>query len=91
MVLDAGHIAIESELAAKGTRQELDEKLNQIYNSEDFKILEKHMYDRFSITFEAAQVRAFFNGRIYPLFIWLILVSTGAKFEVVPSCIGALQ
>ncbi|KAF8516153.1 hypothetical protein BU17DRAFT_51124 [Hysterangium stoloniferum] len=55
LVLDAGHIAIESELATKDTRNELDEKLNQTYALEDFKKLEPHMYDRFSVKFQAAQ------------------------------------
>ncbi|GJJ09687.1 hypothetical protein Clacol_003911 [Clathrus columnatus] len=55
LVLDAGHIAIESELAAKDARREVHEKLDKTHNLEDSKALEKHMYDRFSITFEAAQ------------------------------------
>jgi len=59
LVLDAGHIAIESDLAAKDARHELDEKLKQSYDLEDYKRLEAHMYDRFSLKFEAAQVSAF--------------------------------
>ncbi|KAF8591826.1 vacuolar protein sorting-associated protein 13 [Ramaria rubella] len=55
LVVDAGHIAIESDLAAKDARHELDEKLNQTFELEDFKRLESLMYDRFSLKFEAAQ------------------------------------
>ena len=35
--LDAGHIAIESDLTAKDVRNELDEKLKQSYDLEDYK------------------------------------------------------
>ncbi|KAF8509808.1 vacuolar protein sorting-associated protein 13 [Gautieria morchelliformis] len=56
IVLDAGHIAIESDLAAKDARHELDEKLNQTYDLDDYKRLESYMYDRFSLKFEAAQL-----------------------------------
>lgn len=68
LVLDAGHIAIESELAAKDARQNLDKKLNETFDLEDWKNLESHMYDRFSVTFKAAQVRFF------PIYLNFLLI-----------------
>ncbi|KIJ26914.1 hypothetical protein M422DRAFT_55307 [Sphaerobolus stellatus SS14] len=56
LVLDAGHISIESDLAAKETRHEIDKKLNQTYALEDYKKLETYMYDRFTLKFESAQL-----------------------------------
>ncbi|KAH9950347.1 vacuolar protein sorting-associated protein 13 [Amylocystis lapponica] len=55
LVIDAGHIAIESELASKKAMQEIHAKRNQQYTDEDYKRLESMMYDRLSVRLEAAQ------------------------------------
>ena len=57
LVLDAGHIAVESNLADKDQLKEVQSKRGRQYNDEDYKQLETLMYDRFSLQLEAAQVR----------------------------------
>jgi len=56
LVLDAGHIAVESNLADKDQLKEVQSKRGRQYNDEDYKQLETLMYDRFSLQLEAAQV-----------------------------------
>lgn len=56
LVLDAGHIAVESNLADKDQLKEVQSKRGRQYNDEDYKQLETLMYDRFSLQLQAAQV-----------------------------------
>ncbi len=56
LIIDAGHIAIESELANKKAIQEINAKRKQRYTDEDYKQLESMMYDRLLVRLQAAQV-----------------------------------
>ncbi|KAL0951191.1 hypothetical protein HGRIS_007919 [Hohenbuehelia grisea] len=55
LLIDAGHIAIESELADKQAIQTIYKKRKKQYNDEDYKQLEELMYDKYSLKLEAAQ------------------------------------
>ncbi|KZT30580.1 vacuolar protein sorting-associated protein 13 [Neolentinus lepideus HHB14362 ss-1] len=55
LIVDAGHIAIESDLADKNSIREVQLKRNQQYTEEDYKRLESLMYDKLSLRLEAAQ------------------------------------
>ena len=59
LIIDAGHIAIESELADKKAIQEINAKRKQQYTDEDYKQLESMMYDRLTVRLQAAQVRIY--------------------------------
>ena len=59
LIVDAGHIAIESNLVAKEAIQTIHQKRNQQYTDEDYKNLESLMYDKFYLRLQHAQV-AFF-------------------------------
>lgn len=59
LLIDAGHISIESDLADKQAVQEIHQKRNQQYTDDDYKRLESLMYDKLSLKLEAAQVRKF--------------------------------
>jgi Vacuolar protein sorting-associated protein len=56
LVIDAGHIAIESELVDKEAIRAIHLKRNQKYSDEDYKQLESLMYDKLNLRLEAAQV-----------------------------------
>lgn len=56
MVLDAGHISIESNLADQEALREVQSKKNQSYSSADFDRLEALMYDNFSVRLNDAQL-----------------------------------
>jgi hypothetical protein len=56
LVVDAGHISIESDLVDKAAVREIHLKRNQQYSDEDYKRLESLMYDKMSLKLEAAQV-----------------------------------
>lgn len=56
LVLDAGHIAVESKLADKTQLQDVQSKRGRQYNDDDFKQLEDLMYDRLSLRLESTQV-----------------------------------
>lgn len=56
LVLDAGHIAIESNLADKEAIRDVQGKKNRSYSSADFERLESLMYDNFSVKLNDAQV-----------------------------------
>jgi len=58
LVIDAGHIAVESDLADKGALREIQAKRNLPYNEDDYKRLESLMYDKMSLKLQAAQVSA---------------------------------
>jgi hypothetical protein len=55
-LIDAGHIAIESNLADKQVLREVHLKRNQKYSEEDYRRLESLMYDKFFLRLESAQV-----------------------------------
>ncbi|KAF7347835.1 hypothetical protein MVEN_01541000 [Mycena venus] len=55
LIIDAGHIAIESNLADKDAIRAIHQKRNKQYSDEDYKQLESLMYDKFSLRLEAAQ------------------------------------
>ncbi|KAJ7293574.1 vacuolar protein sorting-associated protein 13 [Mycena rebaudengoi] len=55
LIIDAGHIAIESNLADKEAIRAIHLKRNKQYSDEDYKQLESLMYDKVSIRLEAAQ------------------------------------
>jgi vacuolar protein sorting-associated protein 13A/C len=56
LVLDAGHIAIESKLADKEQVKEVQSKRGKQYSTDDYRQLEDLMYDRFSLRLESTQV-----------------------------------
>ncbi|THH34126.1 hypothetical protein EUX98_g96 [Antrodiella citrinella] len=55
MVIDAGHIAVESQLANKKAIQEIHAKRNQQYTDADYLRLESMMYDKLTVRLQAAQ------------------------------------
>ncbi|KAG1749982.1 vacuolar protein sorting-associated protein 13 [Suillus paluster] len=55
LVIDAGHVAVESDLADKGALREIHAKRNQPYSEDDYKRLESLMYDKMLLKLEAAQ------------------------------------
>ncbi|KAG8804872.1 hypothetical protein FRC17_005882, partial [Serendipita sp. 399] len=55
LIIDAGHLAIGSDLVPKKDVQEIYSKRNQQYTEEDYRRLEALMYDRFSVKLSAAQ------------------------------------
>ena len=61
LIIDAGHIAIESNLVAKEAIRTIHQKRNQQYTDEDYKNLESLMYDKFYLRLQHAQV-AFFGA-----------------------------
>ncbi|KAI8625069.1 vacuolar protein sorting-associated protein 13 [Xylariaceae sp. FL1651] len=56
LILDAGHISLNSELVDKGTLKQIQDKQQQKYSDEDFKQLESLMYDRFLVKLTSTQV-----------------------------------
>ena len=56
LVLDAGHISVESNLANKEQLKEVQSKRGRQYDDDDFKQLEGLMYDKFSLQLESTQV-----------------------------------
>lgn len=56
LVIDAGHIAIESDLVAKDAIRLIHQKRHQQYTDDDYKNLEALMYDKLSLRLEDAQV-----------------------------------
>ncbi|KAI1770524.1 vacuolar protein sorting-associated protein 13 [Hypoxylon cercidicola] len=56
LILDAGHISVNSELVDKGTLKQVQDKHNQKFSEEDFKQLESLMYDRFLVKLTSTQV-----------------------------------
>ncbi|KAE9408077.1 vacuolar protein sorting-associated protein vps13 [Gymnopus androsaceus JB14] len=55
LIVDAGHIAIESELADKEKIRAVHLKRSQQYSDEDYKQLEALMYDKMSLKLKSAQ------------------------------------
>ncbi|GAA6031882.1 hypothetical protein JCM8097_003317 [Rhodosporidiobolus ruineniae] len=56
LVLDAGHISVESNLADQSALEAVKAKENQEYQEEDYKRLESLMYDKFYVKLEDAQL-----------------------------------
>jgi len=56
LILDAGHISVNSELVDKATMKEVQSKQNQVYTNEDFQRLESLMYDRFIVKLTSTQL-----------------------------------
>ncbi|KAH7883589.1 vacuolar protein sorting-associated protein 13 [Phlebopus sp. FC_14] len=55
LVVDAGHISIESKLADQSALREIQAKRSQKYSEDDYRRLESLMYDKMSLRLEAAQ------------------------------------
>ncbi|KAI8957626.1 vacuolar protein sorting-associated protein 13 [Daldinia sp. FL1419] len=56
LILDAGHISVNSELVDKNTLKQIQDKHNRQFSDEDFKQLESLMYDRFLVKLTSTQV-----------------------------------
>ncbi|PSK35869.1 Vacuolar protein sorting-associated protein 13 [Elsinoe australis] len=56
MILDAGHIAVRSELIDKDTLANIQSKQKQQYTEADFRELEGLMYDKFIVSLDSTQV-----------------------------------
>lgn len=55
-MVDAGHIAVGSDLVDKEAIRAIQSKRNQKYSEEDYRQLESLMYDKVSLRLEDAQV-----------------------------------
>lgn len=56
MILDAGHISVNSELVDKDTMKEVQSKQREAFTDEDFKRLESFMYDKFIVKLTSTQL-----------------------------------
>lgn len=56
LIIDAGHIHVNSELVDNKTMKEIQAKQRQSYSEADFKRLESAMYDRFLVKLTSTQV-----------------------------------
>ncbi|KAG4417512.1 hypothetical protein IFR04_009324 [Cadophora malorum] len=56
LILDAGHISVNSQLVDKDTLKDVQAKQRQSYTDEDFKRLESLMYDKFQVKLSSTQV-----------------------------------
>jgi vacuolar protein sorting-associated protein 13A/C len=56
LILDAGHIALSSDLVKRDDISEIQAKQSHQYSEEDWKQLESLMYDKFRLTLESTQV-----------------------------------
>ncbi|KAL9586008.1 MAG: hypothetical protein Q9203_004021 [Teloschistes exilis] len=56
LVIDAGHVSLNSELVDKETMREIQSKQKKKYTDEDFKQLEGLMYDRFLLKLDSTQM-----------------------------------
>lgn len=56
LIVDAGHIHVESELVNQDTMKEIQSKQRQSYSDADFKRLESAMYDKFLVKLTSTQV-----------------------------------
>lgn len=56
LVLDAGHIAVESKLADKEQLKTIQSKRGRQYNDEDYRQLEDLMYDKLSLHLDSTQL-----------------------------------
>ncbi|KAL1985887.1 hypothetical protein VTN96DRAFT_7265 [Rasamsonia emersonii] len=56
LILDAGHISVNSELVDRETMKEIQAKQKRQYSEEDYKQLEDLLYDKFLIKLDSTQV-----------------------------------
>ena len=56
LILDAGHVSLNSELVDKETLRDIQSKQKKQYSEEDFKHLEGLMYDKFSLKLDSTQL-----------------------------------
>ncbi|PHH90856.1 hypothetical protein CDD83_2455 [Cordyceps sp. RAO-2017] len=56
VIIDAGHIHVNSQLVDQDTMREIQSKQRQSYSEEDFKRLESAMYDKFIVKLTSTQV-----------------------------------
>lgn len=56
LILDAGHVSVNSELVDRHTMKEIQAKQKRQYSEEDYKQLEHLMYDRFLLKLDSTQV-----------------------------------
>ncbi|KAH7312762.1 hypothetical protein B0I35DRAFT_481183 [Stachybotrys elegans] len=56
LIVDAGHIHVNSQLADQSTLKDIQAKQRQVYSDEDFKRLESVMYDKFIVKLTSTQV-----------------------------------
>jgi len=56
LILDAGHISLNSELVDQATLKEVQAKQRSTYTDEDFRKLESLMYDRFNVKLTSTQL-----------------------------------
>ena len=56
MVLDVGHMSLNSELVDRKTMEDIQSKQKKQYNEEDFKQLEGLMYDKFNLKLDSTQL-----------------------------------
>lgn len=56
LIVDAGHIHVNSQLVDHDTMKEIQSKQRQSYSEEDFKRLESVMYDKFIVKLTSTQV-----------------------------------
>ena len=56
LILDAGHVSLNSELVDKETMRDIQSKQKRQYSQEDFKQLEGLMYDKFLLKLDSTQV-----------------------------------
>jgi vacuolar protein sorting-associated protein 13A/C len=61
LIIDAGHIAVESELADQKVIKDMQAKRSQQFSDEDYRHLESLMYDKFSLKLTDAQVSTGFK------------------------------
>lgn len=56
LILDAGHVSLNSELVGKDTMREIQAKRKKQYKEDDFKQLEGLMYDKFKLKLDSTQL-----------------------------------
>jgi vacuolar protein sorting-associated protein 13A/C len=56
LILDAGHISVNSKLVDKATMKEIQSKQSQTYTDDDYKRLESLMYDKFLVKLTSTQL-----------------------------------
>ena len=56
LIVDAGHVSLNSELVDKETMQDIQAKQKKQYSEEDFRQLEGLMYDKFLLKLDSTQV-----------------------------------
>lgn len=56
LILDAGHVSLNSELVDKKRLEDIQSKQNRKYNEEDYRELEGLMYDKFLLKLHSTQV-----------------------------------